>query len=380
MADVQIKMHKLLKLIKPYHGSTDATEFILRLERKLHLSNITKQWILEYFEWVVVDHAAQWYESIAFSYDSRINVDDADEIWNDLKAEFLEFFDDKAQKATYKALNKQIRYFWGQDPQEYVTTKLQALRYIDKSMSDERKIEKLTKGLPETLQLNICTSNIQTIPQFLTVLRKITECIIKHNPHLLHKKHKTNSDHMHAYKDDFNFAEANTRRKSHSNNFHYELPYEDEYNYNFSTNSNAQYNEPQPNFYETHNNSQQYNELPMHFNDNSRYDNQYEQRRKRNSNRFNPYHNAQKPSRFSRDNFNPPYAHETNYQEISVVENQPNTYNFQSLEMPNEQIRPKYLKNNSNNKIWMNEPQLRIFTSSYKAQKVQQNNEPSENS
>jgi len=63
----------------------------------------------------------------------------------------------------------------GDEPQKYVTRKMEILRHIDSTMPEIRKVQELTRGLPYEIQIPMVLQTVTTCDQFLRKLRQLSE-------------------------------------------------------------------------------------------------------------------------------------------------------------------------------------------------------------
>ena len=167
---------KLLPHLRKYDGTTNSLEYITRLTTDLDLYKIPYSWMLANFDRVFEKQALAWYNSIYPQY-AIYTAPDIYEDWvlERFQREFLAFFNDEGLLQTYKQQNRAIRFSPQDDPQEYVTKKLQALRNINPDMSEKKKVDNLLKGLPNFLQLTFVGSTLDSTTTFLSQLRKYSE-------------------------------------------------------------------------------------------------------------------------------------------------------------------------------------------------------------
>ena len=168
---------KLLKYLRKYDGKSDSREFMSRLESDLDDHDVSPAWITNNFDRVLEGEAQAWYISVRPDYTHQMQRENAAHafIWSDLKQEFLKFFDHSSLVNTHKQTNRKLKFEVGDDPQSYVTAKLEVLRYIDPEMSNSRKVENLVKGLPLPLQVQMITCDTNSPREFIDQLRKIAE-------------------------------------------------------------------------------------------------------------------------------------------------------------------------------------------------------------
>jgi len=128
--------------------------------------------------------AKAWYASVKPSFIYRLDrrEDDEYDLWAELRANFLSFFDHRSQVAYHRQRNKALKFQLGEDPQSYVTAKLEVLRYIDPNLSEHKKVEKLMEGLPYQLQQTLVLSDIPNSNDFVRKLRKTSELYAKYHP------------------------------------------------------------------------------------------------------------------------------------------------------------------------------------------------------
>jgi len=84
--------------------------------------------------------------------------------------------------ASHRERNKALKFKLGDDPQSYVTAKLEVLRYIDKFLSNRKKVEKLLEGLPYDFQQQLVLTDIPDPNDFVARLRKLSELYARHHP------------------------------------------------------------------------------------------------------------------------------------------------------------------------------------------------------
>jgi len=103
-------------------------------------------------------------------------------LWIGLRTNFLSFFDHRSQISFHRQRNKALKFQLGEDPQAYVTAKLEVLRYIDKNFSERKKVEKLMEGLPYNIQQSLVLTDIQDTNEFVSKLRKSSELHARYFP------------------------------------------------------------------------------------------------------------------------------------------------------------------------------------------------------
>jgi hypothetical protein len=170
---------KLLKYLRKYDGRADSSEFMSRLEGDLNDHHVSFEWIINNFDRVLEGEAKAWYASVSPKIRVQVTQANADYavLWRNLQQQFLLFFDHTSLRNTHKEANRKLKFEVGDDPQSYVTAKLEVLRYIDPHMEDLRLVENLVKGIPLQLQVQMVASETKTPRAFLDQLRKISELL-----------------------------------------------------------------------------------------------------------------------------------------------------------------------------------------------------------
>jgi len=182
-ANVNQSIHamKVFKYLRTYNGKSDSREFITRLESDVVDHGIATAWLIRNFDRLLEDDAKAWYASVWPSVSTRLTEQGADDVWLELKTQFLNFFNHESQIALHRQRNKTLRFNIGDDPQSYVSAKLEILRYIDIRMSEKRKIEKLIAGLPFQMQQTLAFLGINNVQEFLIRLQGASELHYQNN-------------------------------------------------------------------------------------------------------------------------------------------------------------------------------------------------------
>ena len=187
-----VPQHEAIYHLRRYNGKTDAQEFLDGFETDLVTFNCDSTWALTNIDRILVDDAESFHISVWPSYLERIrawpaiNAADPDVtrqrrdsfagMWDEYKRNLAQFFDHHSQKETYRAQNRKLVFESGKsDPQTYVTSKLAILRHINPRMTDEEKVDQLSKGLPGNLRTSFALHEILTPHAFLGKLRKVSE-------------------------------------------------------------------------------------------------------------------------------------------------------------------------------------------------------------
>jgi hypothetical protein len=173
---------QLIEGFRKYNGTTSAERWIKQFEDDLKTQNLTFKWALQNLDRIFEGNAKSWWDSLDFhNNDLPQSNGEAFIIWSDIRSQFINFFGDKAAKEAAKLQNKSLFFKFGQDPQTFVTRKIELLKLINPSISTEKIIEKLTKSLPDSfiLPMTMACGDGCSIDLFLKHLRKILE--IKQN-------------------------------------------------------------------------------------------------------------------------------------------------------------------------------------------------------
>ena len=180
-----IPLNEILAHFRRYDGEGDSTEYIRRFEIDRNQFNFDDLWAINNFDRFLDKSAKSWWTAnyplfLAELDDPEIN---AEITWGQIKRQFVEIFDHSSQKSSYKQKNRELIFKFGDDPQSYVTSKLEILRHLDPLMSEERRVEQLSRGLPYTLKQSFALQTIPTTHDFLSKLRRSSEVYAeeKHN-------------------------------------------------------------------------------------------------------------------------------------------------------------------------------------------------------
>ena len=177
----RIPINEVISQLRKFNGKTDVGEFFRRFETDLEEINVNAKWKLYNLDRVLEEDAKAYWTAQFPKYETRFRQlgaapeEELNAIWEDIKDEFESFFSQSSQKIHYKQKNRQLEFKLGQNPQEYVSNKLEILRHIDPSMSEERQVENLMKGLPYELKQNMAMLDIHHIRHFLSKLCKVNE-------------------------------------------------------------------------------------------------------------------------------------------------------------------------------------------------------------
>jgi hypothetical protein len=171
-----VPLHHALAQFRRYDGKADAREFVERFIIDLTNIGYGFTWAIHNFDRVLESSALDWwhsnYQLVQAASNNRANPRIA---FNELMDKFTAFFSKSLLRNENRRENKNLTFKYGDNPQNYVTEKLEVLRYMDSQMDDERKVEQLLRGLPKNLRTALALHTLETPEQFLAKLSRATE-------------------------------------------------------------------------------------------------------------------------------------------------------------------------------------------------------------
>ncbi len=176
-----VPMHEAIAMLRKYDGTSDPKEFLEHYEIDLGLINYDIVFAIMNFDRVLQGDALSWWNGIYPTYKEKLRGRNSDcrQVWEGIKREFIQFFDQKSRVGTYKQKNRNLKLKQGDDPQSYVSAKLEICRNINPKMGDVEKIEKLNSGLPDEWQQGFALQGITSHTDFLVKLRAVTDAYNK---------------------------------------------------------------------------------------------------------------------------------------------------------------------------------------------------------
>lgn len=174
--EVRQSLHQIIQGMRRYDGSTPAEKWVTQFKRDLVRENLSHRWALENLDRILDGPAKSWWEGLS-QYNDPEPEDDHGLNFELVMGEIKKFFGEEAAKNSAKIRNKDIVFKLKEDPQIYVTRKVEVLKIIDNEMKDEKVIKNLVKGLPRELALQMAAScdEFTTPTTFLNKLRKLVE-------------------------------------------------------------------------------------------------------------------------------------------------------------------------------------------------------------
>lgn len=164
--------------LRQYDGTSDAKDYLSRLNADLIEHGINEEWMVRNFDKLLSGDAKDWWDAKYRFIQNEIGREEGKsyaELWTELKAEMIIYFDHSSQTAIYRKQNKKLVYNLGDDPQCYVSSKLQILSKLDANMSEGAKVRQVKKGLPKSLQEQLSLISITNVHHLLSILRNRSE-------------------------------------------------------------------------------------------------------------------------------------------------------------------------------------------------------------
>jgi hypothetical protein len=95
---------KWLSTMRTFDGKTNCADFLYHLKADIALYQMPLPWIIRNFDRLLQKDALAWYNAEWHSISTRLESDDAKEIWEDLESSLSQFFDWDSQRDYYKKL------------------------------------------------------------------------------------------------------------------------------------------------------------------------------------------------------------------------------------------------------------------------------------
>jgi len=177
----QIIHHEALSHMRKYDGKTSVNDYLKRLSADLTMMNLGSHWILTNLDRLMQGDAKAWWSSQWPAIDKLMSQPNADfnVIWNNAKDKLTSFFDHSSQRSVYRARNSALVYMMVNDPQTYVSKKIEILSLLNSNMSEEDKVRHLREGLPQIIADKLAPLQLLTTDEFLFTLRRTVENLSK---------------------------------------------------------------------------------------------------------------------------------------------------------------------------------------------------------
>ena len=174
---VEHTVTQLIEAFRKYDGSTPAEKWITQFESDLDQHHLDSAWALRHLDRILQGNARAWWQSQELNAAANFAPDVALETWRRVREALIIFFGDEAAKENARHKNKTLKFKIGDDPQNFVTRKIELIRTIHPQISEPKIVEKLLKDLPEEFVMNMtmaCGLNA-TVQGFLYHLRRLVE-------------------------------------------------------------------------------------------------------------------------------------------------------------------------------------------------------------
>jgi len=165
---------QIVEGLRKFDGTTPVQTWISKLESDLTEASLDAKWVLRNLDRLLIGGVKSWWTSNEAAFTEGLDSTNADAKWTDVIKALKNHFGGESLKQQAKLKNSQIKFSYGDDPQDYVMRKLEIFTSMNPAMTNQRKIDHLIDGLPRELALQMLCSldrDVITPMQFLNRLR-----------------------------------------------------------------------------------------------------------------------------------------------------------------------------------------------------------------
>jgi len=166
-------LKSVLRSIPKFDGKSNVDLFCSRCDSVLKSKQIDSQLLLLNFHLILEGEVQDWWKFTQIKFIKDLTDQNMDNRWTELKAALKLFYEPESVKKEARKAAKSVRFIDCSSAGEYVSKKLCHFGIMDPNMSDQKQVEKLIKGLPETLRNIMYCSEPKTPTEFLQKLRKM---------------------------------------------------------------------------------------------------------------------------------------------------------------------------------------------------------------
>ena len=181
MAEAKADLKSVLRSIPKFDGKSNADLFCARCDAVLASENVSSRWLLLNFHLVIEGEVQDWWKWTQIRFIKDLNDQNKDAKWIELKNALKAFYEPESVRKEARKISRSIRFTDCSSAGEYVSRKLSYFGVMNPEMSDQKQVDKLIKGLPESLRNIMYCSEPRNATEFLQRLRKMDRPDTKKN-------------------------------------------------------------------------------------------------------------------------------------------------------------------------------------------------------
>jgi len=163
----------IARSIPKFDGSTNVDVFCERVDNALKTFKKSSSWAIMNFHMMIEGEVTNWWKWAQVHIIKDLDDANEDGRWKRLQKDLKQFYKPESVKKETARKMKAIKYENCNSAGDYVSQKLALMSVLDPDMEIEKMIDKLIKGLPESLRNIMFGSQPRTVEQFLDRLRRM---------------------------------------------------------------------------------------------------------------------------------------------------------------------------------------------------------------
>jgi len=173
MAAVVTDLKGVLRSIPKFDGKTNVDLFCVRCDAIINAKKIDSLELLLNFHLLLEGEVQDWWKFTQIKFIRDLSADNKDAKWGELKNALKLFYEPESVKKEARKVAGSIRFVDCMSAGEYVSKKLCYFGIMDPNMTEKKQVEKLIKGLPDSLRNIMYASEPENPTEFLHKLRKM---------------------------------------------------------------------------------------------------------------------------------------------------------------------------------------------------------------
>jgi hypothetical protein len=171
MTSIDIK--NVVKSVEKFDGKINVTTFCSRLETAVTTFKLKPEWVILNFHQFLDGEVTDWWKWAQTVHVNGLTDANAKDRFDAIIVALKDYYDPESVKKEAKKAMNALRFVNCSSAGEYVSKRLAFFALIDPAMSDEKQVEKLIKGLPDSLRNIMYGSQPKNHTEFLQRLRKM---------------------------------------------------------------------------------------------------------------------------------------------------------------------------------------------------------------
>lgn len=180
MASIDIK--NIVKSVQRFDGLSNVDTFCSRLSTAITTFKLKPDWVILNFHLFIDGEVINWWKWAQTSRLTELTSENAKDRLDAVLVDLKEYYEPESVKKEAKKAMKSLRFVDCISAGEYVSKKLAYFSLIDPGMTSEKQVQKLIKGLPESLRNIMYGCEPKSHTEFLQRLRRMDRLKQKPDP------------------------------------------------------------------------------------------------------------------------------------------------------------------------------------------------------